>query len=442
MTTSDVGATEVGTGRSILRDRNFRRFWIGETVSMLGSSITLFSLAVIAVDLLDASPAQMGLIRIMGELPALVVGLVVGVWVDRLAKRRLLVTLDVLAALAVATVPVAYAFDLLSIGQLFALAIVFGILDTFWDPAWNAFLPRVVVPGRLVDANSKIMLSASATGIVGPGLAGFLIDVLSAPIALVVDAVSFLYSAVSVGGVRSRAGPKPETEQAEDAGVTIRRRIAEGLRVAFLDPLQRAITAPSAILALVDALSLAVYVIYALRTVAMPAWAFGVVFMAGSAGFLLGSAVAPRIERRLGAGRAALLGLGLVGASPFTMVLANAVHPLWLNLVFLGIPGLVGGFGGIIQWVMLASIRQATVPERLLGRVFSSIGVLRAVMGIVGAALGGWLGQTVGIRPTILVAAVGYTVPFFSSLFSPLRTATTGASPSGAEAADTIERDA
>ena len=140
---------------------------------------------------------------------------------------------------------------------------------------------------------------------------------------------------------------------------------------------------------------------------------------------------APRIEHRLGADRAALLGLGLVAASPFTMVLANAEHPLWLNLIFLGIPGILGGFGGLIQWVMLASIRQATIPERLLGRVFSSIGVLRAVMTIVGAAIGGWLGTTIGTRPTILVVAFSYTVPFFLSLMTPLRTATTTAGTTG-----------
>ncbi|HYY07298.1 MAG TPA: MFS transporter [Actinomycetota bacterium] len=439
MTPENIAETAAPARRSILRDRNFLRLWTGETVSMLGSVITYFALSVIAVELLGATPGQMGLIRILGEAPALVVGLMVGVWVDRLAKRRLLVTLDLLAGAAVATVPIAYAFGVLSLGQLFALAIFFGVLDTFWDPAWGSFLPRVVPPDRLVDANSKVMLSVSATGVVGPGLAGFLVAAISAPGAMVADAVSFLYSAFSVGGVRSRTDAVP-VEEDDDVGVSIRSRILEGLRVAFLDPLQRSVTAPSALLALVDSMSLAVYVIYVLRTVAMPAWALGVALMFGSAGFLIGSTIAPRLERRLGAGRAALLGLGLVGASPFTMVLANSDHPLWLNLVFFAIPGLVGGFGGIIQWVMLSSIRQATIPERLLGRVFSSIAVLRAVAGIGGAAIGGWLGEAIGTRPTILVVAFGYTVPFFLSLVTPLRTATT--TPAGPEGAASIEPDA
>jgi MFS family permease len=409
---------------------------------MLGSSITGFALAVIAVDLLEASTEQMGLIRILGEVPALLVGLVVGVWVDRLAKRRLLVTLDLLAAAAVASVPIAFAFWDLTLAHLFVLALFFGILDTFWAPGWNAFLPRVVSSDRLVDANSKIMLSVSATGFVGPGLASVLIHVLTAPVAMVADAVSFVISAFSVGGVRSRADAITNDED-EEAGLSLRHRIVVGLRRAFLDPLQRAVTVPSAILALVDSMSLAVFAFYVLNVVAMPVWALGLAFMFGSGGFLVGSAAAPRIERRLGAGRAALLGLGLVAASPFTMVLANADHPLWLNLLFFAVPGLLGGFGGIIQWVMLSSIRQATVPEQLLGRVYSSVWVLRAVMGIVGAALGGWLGnaERIGPRGTILLVSFGYTVPFILSLATPLRTATTAPTATG-EGAASIEHDA
>jgi MFS family permease len=189
--------------------------------------------------------------------------------------------------------------------------------------------------------------------------------------------------------------------------------------------MQRAITAPLVLLYLVDALSLSVYVIFVLRVVRLSPGSLGLVFMMGATGFLVGSAVAPRIERRMGAGRAALLGLGLVGASPFTMVLADAGHPLWLNLFFLGFPGLLGGFGGIVQAVMLLSLRKAITPDHLIGRVYGSIGVLGGLMVIAGASIGGWLGETIGPRATVLVAAFGYTVPFLWTLFTPLRTATT-----------------
>jgi MFS family permease len=382
--------------------------------------------------MLQATPTQIGMLRVLGEAPAIVFGLFVGVWVDRVRRRRLLVTLDLLAALAVASIPTAYLLGVLSLGQLFVLATLWGVLGTFWGPAWNAFLPTVVERGRLVDANSKITLSMSATGVVGPGLAGFLVQVLTAPVAMVVDAASFVVSAVCVGGVRTR---EAQTPQEEEDRAPLRVRIGQGLRVAFLDRMQRAVTAPLVMLEFVNALSFAVYAIFVLEVVELPPAAFGVIFAIASIGFLMGSAVAPRLERRMRAGRAAILGLGLVGISPFTMVLAEAEHPLWLNLVFLGLPGIVGGFGGIVQWVMLSSIRQAITPERLLGRVYASVGVLGGLMTIAGALVGGYLGEAerLGPRGTILLAALAYTVPFWWSLFGPLRDATTDR-PTGTEA--------
>lgn len=432
MTTNDpaddaAGVTTPMRQRSVLRDRNFLRLWIGETVSILGTTISDFAIAIVAVVMLQATPAQIGLLRALGEAPAIVLGLFVGVWVDRIRRRRLLVTLDLLAALAVASIPIAYVLGVLSLGQLFVLAAVWGVLGTFWAPAWGAFLPTVVERDRLVDANSKLTLSMSATGVVGPGLAGFLVQVLTAPVAMVVDAASFVISAVCVGRVQTR---EATTLIEEEDRAPLRERIGEGLRVAFFDPMQRAVTAPLAMLEFVNALSFAVYTIFVLEVVHLQPAALGAILAIASLGFLAGSAVAPRLERRARAGRAAILGLGLVGLSPFTMVLASRQHPLWLNLVFLGIPGIVGGFGGIIQWVMLSSIRQAITPEHVLGRVYASVGVLGGLMTIAGALIGGFLGGTerLGPRGTIFVAALAYTVPFWWSLFGPLRDATTAVS--------------
>jgi MFS family permease len=394
---------------------------------MLGSTISSFAIAIVAVETLEATPGQMGLMRALDQAPAIVVGLFVGVWVDRLRRRRLLVVLDLCAAAAVASVPVAYLFFDLSIAHLYMLSVVFGVLGTFWGPAWNAFLPAVVGRDRLVDANSKLSLSMSATGLVGPGIAGLLVDLLSAPIAMIADAASFLVSAVAVGGVR--AAEAQHAGDDDEVVSPVRERIGEGLRVAFLDPMQRAITTPAVLLEFVDGMSLAVYAIFALRVVNLRPAALGIVFATAAVGFLAGSAVAPTLEQRMRPGRAALLGLALVGISPFTMVLADADHPLVLNLAFLGLPGVVGGFGGVIQWVMLSSLRQAITPERLLGRVFASVGVLGGGMAIIGALLGGYLGAEARLGPrwTILVASIGYTIPFFASLFSPLRDATTAA---------------
>jgi MFS family permease len=417
------GHAALGRPRSVLRDRNFLRLWIGETISILGTTITGFAIAIVAVVMLKATPAEIGFMRSLGVVPTIAIGLFAGVWVDRFARRRLLVTLDLVAAVAVASVPVAYLLGALSLEQLFVLAVVFGALDAFWDPAWGSFLPMVVERDRLVDANSKATLSMSATGIIGPGIAGFLVQALSAPVAMLADAASFVVAAICIGGVRTRDTPEASSDEEDTAPFGT--RIREGLRMAFLDRMQRSVTAPLATLEFVNALSQAVYAIFVLRVVGLSAASLGIIFAVASVGFLAGSAVAPRIERRMGAGLAAILGLGLVAASPFTMVLAQADQPDWLNLVFLGLPGIIGGFGGILQWVMLSSIRQAITPERLLGRVYASVGVLGGILTIAGALTGGLLGETIGPRWTILVAALGYTVPFFWTLFGPVRYATT-----------------
>ena len=406
---------------SILRDRAFRRFWAGETISVFGSTISEFAISIVAVVTLQATPGQMGILRSLGGAPSIVLGLIAGTWVDRVSRKRLLVALDLCAALLIVSVPVAYALGVLSLGHLFALALAFGVLDAFWSPAWNAFLPSVVRGDRLLDANSKLMLSWSASGMVGPGLAGALVEILSAPVTMIVDALSYLVSAVFVAGVPAAERTDAGAAQIE-AGSTAR-RISEGLRTAFLDPLQRSLTVPATILHLVDGMSMAVYVIYVLREVGLSPAALGGVAATAAAGFLAGSTFAPRIGRRLGAGRATILGLALVGASPFSMILAGRQHSLVANLVFLSLPGLIGGFGGVIQCVTIASIRQAITPERLIGRVSASVGVVGAVATVVGALAGGALGEVIGLRPTIATVACAYTIPALLAPFTALRTA-------------------
>jgi MFS family permease len=407
--------------RSILLDNEFRRFWIGQSISIVGSSIGNFAFALVAVVVLGASPGQMGLIFALGRIPPILLGLFAGDWVDRVPRRRLLIAIDIAAALVVGSVPLLYALDSLSIGWLYASSLMFGVIDSLDDPAWNAFLPSLVDKDRLVDANSKMMLSFSSSGIFGPVLAGVLVELITAPVTMVVDATSFIVSALILTRVHVTEHIEPGAAEAE----TLVKRIRAGLRTAFLDPMQRAVTAPRVLLGFVDAMALAVYVLYVLREVELSAGALGVIFMFGSVGFLSGSFVAGRIERRLGAGWAAVLGLGLVGLSPFTMVLARAEYPLALNLFFLGLPGILGGFGGMIQYVMLSSIRQAITPTEMLGRVYASVGVLWGVMTVAGAFTGGLLGERIGLRPTIFVVACGYTVPLWLSLVSPLPRATT-----------------
>jgi MFS family permease len=328
--------------------------------------------------------------------------------------------LNVLAGLLMLSIPLANAIGSISLVHLYALWIAFGIIGPFWWPAWNSFLPSIVDPEGLVDANSKIVISWSATGITGPALGGLLVAWFSAPNALLVDAASFVVCAAFIAAIHPprRAEPTPRGDRPPVFG-----QIAEGLRTAFADPMQRAITTPRLILDFIDALAAAIFVIYAIREVGLNSALLGTALALAAIGFVVGSLVAPRIERRIGVGAMIVLGLGMVAASPYTMIVAHRGLPNIVNVLFLAIPGWVGGLGGVVQFVGLSSLRQAITRERLLGRVFASASVAGRILTVLGALAGGLLGETIGLRPTITVAAVAYSIPFLYSLRSPLRRA-------------------
>ena len=403
----------------IWKHRPFRRFWTGETISLVGSNLSLFALPLIAAVTLEVTPGQMGVMRAFGSAPAILLGLLAGAWVDLVSRKRLLIWLNLAAAGIVVTVPISYALGSITLGHLLVLFLAFGLLDPFWTPAYNALLPSLVEPDLLVDANSKIMLSFSATGILGPGLGAALVGIFAAPVIMVFDAVSYVASAWFLAGVVPIRAEQPEKTH----GGSIFRQIGEGLRLTFLDPMQRAITIPRAWLDLIDALATTIVVLYILREVRLTPSLMGVAFALSSAGFVAGSIIAPRVERRLGMGGAIVLGLGLVAASPYTMVIANDGLPDAVNVLFFALPGFIGGTGGVIQWIGLSSLRQSITPERLLGRVYASAGVLGEILTVTGALIGGLLGETLGLRPAIAIAAVAYGVPFLYSLVSPLRQA-------------------
>ena len=417
----------------IWRQRQFVRFWIGESISMIGSSVTSFALPLVAVITLEVTPSEMGLLRAVGAAPGIIIGLFAGVWVDRVSRKALLISTALIAAALVASIPVAYVLGPLSFGHLIAVALCFGILGPFWWPAWNAFLPSVVEPDLLFDANSKLLFSWSATGVIGPGLGGLLVQAVGAPFALLFDAGSFVVSSAFLSTVR----PRRSDGSGEDAAATMVAQIREGLRVTFLDPMQRAITIPRAILDFFDAFSLSVIVIYVIRQVGLSPGLMGLAFALSSVGFVIGSAVGPRFERRFGVAGTILWGLALIAASPYTMVVANARLADWINVSFFALPGLIGGFGGVIQHAGYQAIRQSITPERLLGRVYASASLLGRVLWLIGALSGGFIGETVGLRPAVVVAALGYAIPFVYALFSPLKTAeeaTRSRTPGPAEA--------
>jgi MFS family permease len=382
---------------AIWRQRDFRLLWTGETISIVGSGVSDFALPLVAVLTLHVTPSQLGLMRAIGSAPGIVLGLLAGVWVDRLSKQRLLIVLNLIAAALMASVPIASAFGGLSLFHLYALWFAFGVIGPFWWPAWNSFLPSIVSPDELVEANSKVVFSWSASGIVGPALGGLLVAWFTAPGALVFDAATFVACAAFTVAIRSPGASLAEPREPSPV--------------------------PRLILDFIDAMSAAVFAIYVIREVRLSAALFGLALALSSVGFVVGSGVAPKIERRAGIGSMIVIGLLLVAVSPYTMVIANRAFPDPVNVVLLAMPGWIGGLGGIVQFVGLSTLRQSITPDAVLGRVFASASVAGRLMTLAGALTGGFLGEAIGLRPTIAVSAVAYAVPFFYSLVSPLRTA-------------------
>ena len=386
---------------SLWRHPDFLKLWTASTVSLIGSQVTFLALPLTAILLLDATPAQMGVLTALGSVPALLAGLHAGALVDRRRRRPILISTDLGRAALLAIVPLAWAADRLSMGLLYAVALAIGLLALLFDVAYQAFLPAIVPRDRLVDGNGKLALSRTAAEVVGPGLAGWLVGALSAPVALALDALSYLGSALLIARIRAAEVLPPRPT----AAPRIWREIAAGLRVVAADPRLRAVAGCRALLEFFNAMLEAVFVLFLARSLGLGPALIGAVFAVGSAGFLVGSLLPDRLARRLGFGRATTLALLLVGGGDLLVPLA-AVYPAAV-VPLLVAAQLLFGLGLTVFNVNQVSLRQAVVPPHLQGRATATLRVLAAGPIPLGALLGGLLGQTLGLRDTLLLAAAG-----------------------------------
>ncbi|MBI4640198.1 MAG: MFS transporter, partial [Candidatus Tectomicrobia bacterium] len=245
----------------LLHHPGFMKLWIGQTISQFGSKITRTALPLTAVLVLEATPVQMGLLAALGSAPVLVVGLLAGVWVDRLRRRPILIAADLGRAVLLGLIPVSALLGLLRIEQLYIAALLVGILTVFFDVAYQSFLPSLVDREQIVEGNSKLGVSDSVTEIGGPALAGGLIQLVSAPITILLDAFSFLFSALFVGLIDiSEPLPTPSEQRK-----SVWRDVVEGLRVVLGNPLLRAIAGSSSTFNFFGGFFGALYGLYAIR---------------------------------------------------------------------------------------------------------------------------------------------------------------------------------
>ncbi|HUG36701.1 MAG TPA: MFS transporter [Candidatus Limnocylindrales bacterium] len=391
------------------------RLWKASAISDVGSQVTMVALPLIAAISLGATPWQMGLLSAASSAPILLVGLFAGVWVDRLRRRPLMIAADVGRAALLLLIPLAAAAGTLRMELLYVVALSTGALSVLFDVAYLSFLPTLVERDELVEANGKLEVSASVAQVVGPGLGGTLVGTLGAAVAVMVDAVSFLVSALFLRGIRG-VEPRPAAP-AESAGVTA--EIVEGLRAVARHRILRALAFCSASTNLFGRMFLAVYVLYMTRDLGLDSVGVGLVFATGGIGALAGSLVAGSTTRWLGPGSTmiwAQLVFGVTGlAVPLAVLVPRYALPLVVGSEFTQWMAIV------VYYVSAVSVRQALVPDRLRGRVNATMRFLAGGAMPIGAVIAGALGGMIGVPWTLVVASLGMLLGFAWLLLSPVR---------------------
>jgi len=378
--------------------RGFWLLWAASAVSQVGSQVTAVALPLTAVGVLGAGAAEMGLLVALGVAPALLFGLVAGAWVDRLRRRPVLIAADLGRAVLLASVPASALIGVLGMTQLYVVAFLSSTFTVWFNVASESFVPSLVDRDQLVEANGRLGTVASASMVIGPGLAGALIQAISAPVAVAADALSFVLSAMLLGRVTS-----PETSPPRAARGRLRVEVGEGLRFLWAQPVLRAIACGACLNNLAASMAGAVFVLYQVREIGLDAAAVGLVAAALGAGSVVGALVAGRLTRALGIGPTMLGATALAVAARACAPLAATAPGAALLLLVCG-QACIGGAFALLN-VPTSSLRQAVVPDRLRGRVGAGSRTVSQAATPIGALLGGFLGERLGLAPTLWVAA-------------------------------------
>jgi len=399
----------------IWRNPDFVKFWVGETVSLFGSAVTALALPLTAVVVLKATPSQMGVLAAAGYVPFLLVGLLAGVWVDRFRRRPILLSADIAKAILLGSIPVAAFAGRLAMGHVLIVSFLTGTVSVIDAVAYQAFMPSLLRRENLVEGNSKLEVSNSVASIAGPSMAGFLVQLVTAPIAIAIDAASFVVSAVFLVFIRTTEPPPIPQDQRRNTF----RQIGEGLRAVVRHPLIASVmwcgTMHNFFARMIDAL----YVLYLTNELHLGPTLLGIVLALGGPGALLGSLATARVTKRFGVGPTIVWMQILTGVSRLLIPLAIGSLPLVLALLMLG--EFLWGIARPIFNITQVSLRQAVTPDRLQGRVNASIRFVMWGVTPFGALLGGVLGELIGVRSTMLIASIGVFTATLWVFFSPIR---------------------
>lgn len=389
----------VASAIGVARDRDFALLWAAESVSQVGTQFTVVVLPLLAAVTLNASPFAIGLLAAAGGLPHLLFGLFAGAWIDRMRRRPVMIVADVGRCVLLLTIPAAAWAGALTIPLLIGVAFLVETLTVFFDLAYLSYVPSLVPHDRLVEANSRLEASASASQVIGPAIGGAVVRLVGAPLAMAVDAISYLLSAAFLVRVRAR-----EAEPVRAAEADITREIREGLATLWRNPVLRGLALASATVNLGGFIFLAVYVLYLVRVLHLDAGAVGLVFAMGGIGALAGSVAATPARGRWGARRTLVGSLFLFGVFGLTVPLAVLFPRYALPMILAS--ELLQWFALVIYSINAVSVRQAITPGHLLGRVSGSVQFLSYGARTVASLLGGLLGSRIGLPATLVIGAM------------------------------------
>src|SRR4051794_35351614 len=388
--------------QSLWRHSDFMKLWTGQTVSRLGSVVTRTAVPLVALLVLHAGPFELALIVVAASLAVLLVGFFAGAWVDRIRRRPVLISADALRAVLLFSIPAAYYFGVLRIEQLYVVVFLEGCLGVLFDSAYPAYVPSLIGIDRVVEGNSKLAASSSIAEIGGPGIAGGLVQFAGAPFTILLDAISYVFSAVTLLFIRTPEPARPPRV----SGSHIRHEIVAGLAVVRRHPVVLPLTLRSVIAHVAGSFYGVLYTIFLLEELHLEPLILGIVVSAGGVGALIGSAFAGRTIRRLGIGPALIW--TAAGASAIGLLTPLAGGPIALATLMVLLPQLLGDGLQTIEGVAELSLIQGVIPDRILGRVNATLEVFsHGIAYPLGALLAAALAGVIGVRGGIAIGWAG-----------------------------------
>ena len=406
--------TGVGVeARPLWRDRRFATYWTGQTISQFGDRISELALPLIAVGTLAASPTQVGLLTAAVWAPN-VVSLFVGSWVDQQQhKRRLLIAADLGRAAVLLSLPIAHVLGVVTLAQLFVVALLSGLGQVLFQTSNQPFFVALVRRDQYIEANSLLSTTRSASFIAGPAVGGGLIQAVTAPVAMLVDALSFVASALLL-----RRVPVTERPVVAAEAESLLRRAWDGMRFVVRDPYLRASLGCATTVNFFNFMASALLILFASRELGLPAGVIGLAFGLGGIGGIVGALVATRLSRAIGVGRAIVLG-GIVFSAPIA-VIPLAQGPTWAKAGVLVLAEFVSAAG--VMWfdINANALKASVIPDELRSRVTGAFATVNYGIRPLGAVAGGVLAEVIGTGATLVVAAVGGSLAVLWLLPSPI----------------------